>query len=96
VNTTAVSDLAEDLRDVVLDYQVSTGTIKPAPDGSLMRPTVLAAEGDLQPKLHIDCESQDPRFEMTLDINNPCRTQVRRISTSDWRRLTIQQLNRWC
>ena len=56
VDVAAVADLAEELKDVILDYQVCTHITKQTPEFSLMQPTVLAAEGDLQSKLYIDCE----------------------------------------
>ena len=70
-NIIAVCDLADDLRDVVVDYQVSTGIKKRTQDSSLTRPIALAAEGNLQPELYIDCKSQDPRFDKALDIDRP-------------------------
>ena len=47
----AVSDLADDLRDAVIEYQVRTDAEKPAPDNSLMPLIVLGAEGNLRAKL---------------------------------------------
>jgi len=47
----AVSNLADDFRDAILDYQVSTDVEKRTPDSLLTRLVVLAAEGNLQPKL---------------------------------------------
>lgn len=66
----AVSDLAEDLRDVILDYHVSIDIIKHTSGGPLTSHTVLAAEGNTQPKLHFDCESQVPRFEKISDVDH--------------------------
>ena len=67
---TAISDLAEDLRDTILDYQVSANTMTRSLDGSLTQSTVLAAESNLQPKLYIDCESQlDPCFKRAFDVD---------------------------
>lgn len=65
----AVRDLAEDFRDAILDYQVSTDTEKRPPDSLLMRLIVLAAESNLQPKLYLDCESQVPFFQKTSDVD---------------------------
>jgi hypothetical protein len=57
----AVSDLADNLRDAILEYQVCTDTEKQTPDSSLTPFPVLAADGNLQARLYIDCESQGPR-----------------------------------
>jgi hypothetical protein len=48
---TAVSDLADSLRDAIVEYQVCTDTEKRTP-GSFLTPfTVLTADGNLQAKL---------------------------------------------
>ena len=71
MNMTTLSDLAEDLRDVIFDYYVSIHIVKCISGGPLTSHTVLAAEGNLQPKLHIDCESQVPCSEKTSDVDRP-------------------------
>jgi hypothetical protein len=48
---TAASDLADNLRDAIVEYQVCTDAENWTP-GSLLTPfTVLAADGNLQAKL---------------------------------------------
>ena len=47
----AVCDLADDLRDVIVEYQVSNIAEKHIPDSWLILLVVLATEGDLQAKL---------------------------------------------
>ena len=47
----AASDLANSLRDAILEYQVCTDTQKGMPDSSLTPLTVLAADSNLQAKL---------------------------------------------
>ena len=63
MNMTAISSLAEDLRDVLFDYQVSTGILTCKTDTRLTRPSVVPAKRDLQPKLYTDRESQDLSVE---------------------------------
>ena len=46
-----VSDLADDLRDIVVEYQVGTDTEKRVLDSSLTPLIVLAADGNLQARL---------------------------------------------
>ena len=53
----AVCDLADDLRDAIVEYQVGIIIEKHTLDSALTRLTVLAAEGDLRAELQIDCES---------------------------------------
>jgi len=67
----AVCDLADDLRDVIVEYQVSTDIEKRTLGGSLMRLIVITAEGDLRAELYTDCKLQNPGFEKTLDIDLP-------------------------
>jgi hypothetical protein len=45
-----VSNLADDLRDAIIEYQVRTDTEKLAPDNSFMPFIVLGAEGNLRAK----------------------------------------------
>ena len=47
----AACDLADDLRDAIVEYQVSTGIGGRALDGSLIQPVVLAAGGYLRAEL---------------------------------------------
>jgi hypothetical protein len=47
----AACELADDLRDAIVEYQVGTDIEKRTPDGPLMQLIVLATEGDLQAKL---------------------------------------------
>ena len=53
----ALSSLAEDLRDVLFDYQVSTDTLTYATDGLLTNPAAVTAERDLRPELYAYRES---------------------------------------
>jgi hypothetical protein len=50
-DTIAASDLAEDLRDAIVDYRVDTDTENRTLGSSLMPLTVLAADGNLQSRL---------------------------------------------
>ena len=52
-----VCDLADDLGDAIVEYQVGTGIEKRTLDGPLMRLVVLPAEGDLRSKLYTNCKS---------------------------------------
>ena len=47
----AASDLADNLRDAIVEYQVCTDIEKRTSDSSLMLLTVLAADGNLQANL---------------------------------------------
>ena len=47
----AASDLADSLRDVIVEYQVCTDTENRTPGSLLMPFTALAADGNLQAKL---------------------------------------------
>jgi len=53
---TTVCDLADDLRDTIIEYQVSTDTEKHTRNGMFILFIGRAAEGDLQAELQIDCE----------------------------------------
>ena len=52
-----VYDVADDLGDAIVEYQVSTGVKKYTLDSPLMQSVVLSAEGDLRSKLYADCKS---------------------------------------
>ena len=67
----AACDLADDLRDAIVEYQVSTDVGKRAPGSSLIQLAVLTAGGNLRADLQIDCESQTQRFEKTLNADRP-------------------------
>ena len=56
----AVCGLADDLRDIIVEYQVSINIEKHTYDASLMQFIGRATEGNLQPELQIDCKSRDP------------------------------------
>ena len=58
----AACDLADDLRDAIVEYQVSTDVGKRALGSSLIQLAVLTAGGNLRADLQIDCESQTQRF----------------------------------
>ena len=75
-----VYDLADDLADVIVEYQVSTSVEKYSLYGPLMWPAVLAAEGDLRSELHIDCKSSPHVSVYRRVLINPYRTQVRHSS----------------
>ena len=94
---TAVCDLADDLRDAIVEYQVGTSIWRCMQNGSLMTKLIVCGtEGDLRAELWIDCESQNPPSEKTLDPTILCRTLVRRNPTFDRHRLISQQLNCLC
>ena len=65
----AACDLADDLRDAIVEYQVSIGFGRHALDSSLIQIVVLAARGDLWAELQVDCKPQDPHFEKALDAD---------------------------
>ena len=73
----AVCDLADDVRDAIVEYQVSIRTEKYARESLTRPPTVLAAERNLQAKLQIDCELRARHFERNLTLTHFYRTQVR-------------------
>ena len=75
-----VYDLADELGDVIVEYQVSTGVGRYSLYGLLMWPAVLAAEGNLRSELHIDCKSSAHVSEYRRVLINPYRTQVRHSS----------------
>jgi hypothetical protein len=62
----AICDLAYDLRDALVEYQVGIHSEKCTRDSQLMPSIVLATECNLQAKLQADCESHDPRFGKRL------------------------------
>ena len=63
-------DLADDLRDAIVEYQVSTNIAKRRQGGSFeMGFIVRAAESNLRTKLCINCESQDPHFKKAPNFN---------------------------
>ena len=66
----AACDIADDLRDGIVEYQVGADAEKYVLDSSFMQPTVLAAGGNLWADLSIDRESRNWRFgEETLDAD---------------------------
>ena len=85
----AVSDLAEDLRDVILDYQVSSDIITRTLGGSLTQFVVLAAESNIQPKLYTDCESHVPCFEEIFDVDQSLQDAGPKYFRFDGQRLMI-------
>ena len=85
-----VCDLAEDLSVVIVEYQVRTDIEKCTSNSPLIHLTALTAEGDLRPKLYIDCKSLDSRFEESWLLIEICRMQVGHISAFDRYRLTVQ------
>lgn len=93
-DVTIVCDLADDLRDAIVEYQVWGDIDKRMWDGSLtMRFIVRAAEGNLRTELWIDCErrirvSRKHRILIVL-----CRMPVRRSFAFNWHRLTSRALN---
>jgi hypothetical protein len=68
-DSTAVCDLADDLRDVLVEYQVSEYALRRVPGIRLMLSIVLATERNLQTNLQTDRESQRSRFERISDID---------------------------
>ena len=71
----AACDLADDLRDAIVEYQVSADVEQRMQGGSLMTQfTVRAAGGNLRAELQIDCKSKGPRFERkNRTMINLCR-----------------------
>ena len=57
-----VCDLADGLRDAIVEYQVSIDIEQRTGDSSFMQLIGRAAGGNLQAELQIDCELQDPRI----------------------------------
>ena len=96
MNATAVSDLAEDLRDAILDYHVSTGII------NVHRVTRSHHAQFSQQKAIYNQNCTlivSPRSNVSRKnqmLINLCRTQVRRVSTTERQRLRVRQPNRWC
>ena len=68
-DSTAICDLADDLRDVLVEYQVSKYALLRPQGIRLIASIVLAAERDLQTNLQIDRELRRSRFERTSDID---------------------------
>ena len=68
-DSTAVCDLADDLRDVLVEYQVSKYALLRPQGIRLILSIVLAAERNLQTNLQIDRELQRSRLERNLDID---------------------------
>jgi hypothetical protein len=52
-----VRDLADDLSNAIVEYQVSAGIENRTLDDPFIRLAVLPAEGDLRQKLYTDCKS---------------------------------------
>jgi len=65
----AACDLADDLRDAIVEYQVSTGFERYTLDGSLTKIAVLATGGDLWAELQVDCKPEDPCLEKMLEAD---------------------------
>ena len=78
-----VCDLADDLRDAIIEYQVSTDVEKHMRVGILIQYIGRTAEGDLQAELQIDCELLDSHFGRKLCLNLAFRMLVRHNYTSD-------------
>ena len=91
-DVTDVCDLADDLSDAIVEYQVGTD-MKGAHQivHLFMQLAVLTAEGDLRSKLCSDCMSWDSRFGKTLSLIGLCRMQVGYCSGSGWYTLMIQR-----
>jgi len=69
-DVTAACDLADDLRDAIVEYQVSTKIRRRKQSGSFKTGfLVCSAEGDLRAKLWINCESRAPHFKKAPDFN---------------------------
>ena len=68
-DSTAVCDLADDLRDVLVEYQVSKYALLRSQGIRLILSIVLAAELNLQTNLQIDRELRRSRFERISDID---------------------------
>ena len=66
---TAVCDLADDLRDVLVEYQVSKYALLRPQGIRLILSIVLAAERDLQTNLQIDRELRRSRLERIPDVD---------------------------
>ena len=66
----AVSEIADDIRDALLDYQVCSH--RPYAAGvQLNRDTLIdgTAAGDIRPELQADCESYNPSVKSVSDVD---------------------------
>ena len=68
-DSTAVCDLADDLRDVLVEYQVGKYALLRPQGIRLIASIVLAAERNFQTNLQIDRELRRSRFERISDID---------------------------
>ena len=59
----AACDLADDLRDAIVEYQVSTDLGRRTLDGWLMQIVALPTGGNLRAELQVDRELHSQRFD---------------------------------
>ena len=95
----AVSEIADDIRDALLDYQVCND--RPCVAGVQLNQDTLidgAAAGDIRPELQVDCESTNLSIEGISNVSRGFQDtgSVLRCFPSNSTYLRITQRTYWC
>ena len=90
MDTSAACDLADDLRDAIVEYQVGPSINTYIHDGLLTQYAVRSAEGHVRTELQVNCKLPNPRLKIRRTLIDLYRRKVRRVSISDWHVLMAQ------
>ena len=92
-----VCDLADELRDAIVEYQVRDSIGMHTSNGSLIgQSAVRTTEGDVRTELHVDCRCLIHSLWKTWILIDLCRITVRHSPSFGEHVLTAQQLSCLC